>query len=203
MTNKQTWLGLCIACIILLPSLSMAQNNLRLSDDFDKVQQAVQQNESWMYLFPDDDLPSFGFNNSNELKMSHAGDPIEVFYMYRDYDGNPGITNPDEFLVPVIYNNEVRAFVTVALFEGKFQVVSAGEMTLAKDASSIIMQQRASRTKLVWLKQLNYQADFIATASGSNNLFYPLFTAKRTFVNEPATYNSLENYFQTLPLSFN
>lgn len=204
MTNKQTWLGLCMACILLLPSITVAQNNFRLSDDYDKVQQATQSSESWLYLFPEDDLASFGFNSPGELMSAKAGNPVEVFYMFRDLDGNPGMTKSDEFLVPIIYNNEVRAFVTVAYFEGKYQVVSAGEMNLAKDASSTIMKQHASRTKLVWLKQLNYQADFIASGNASGNLmFQPLFTAKRAFVYEEATFNSLESYFQTLPLSFN
>jgi hypothetical protein len=179
----------------------MAQNDFKLSNDFDKVQRAALIKESWMYMFPADDLPSYGFNNADELNQAKAGNPIEVFNMYRDNEGNPGMEKSEEFIVPIIYNNEVRAFITVAFFEGKYQVVAAGDMNLAKDASSIIMQSDAS-TKLIWLKHLNYSADFIATSDASGNmLFHPLFTAKRTSVNRAASYNTLKDYFQTLPLS--
>lgn len=184
-----------------MPSVTMAQNNFSLSDDFDKVKKIAASNDNWMYLFPDDDLQSFGFNNTNELKQAKAGNPIEVFHMYRDYDGNPGVVKPGEFMVPIIYNNEVRAFVTIAFFEGKYQVVSGGEMGLAKDVSTLIMKQREANAKLVWLKQLNYQADFIAEST--NMIFQPLFTAKRAMVFDAASYTALQDYFQTLPLSSN
>jgi hypothetical protein len=50
------------------------------------------------------------------LKLAQPGNPIEVIHLYRDYDGNAGMSKPGEFLVPLIYDNEVRVFITVAFF---------------------------------------------------------------------------------------
>jgi hypothetical protein len=90
----------------------------------------------------------------------------------------------------------------VAFFEGRYQVVAAGEMNLAKDASAYIMDHLSSRKNLIWLKQLNHQADFIAVGE-SEPVFHPLFTAETVNVTEPMNYSSLEKYFQSLPLSYN
>lgn len=203
MTNKQTISGLCLTLILLLPGFLRAQNRFAVSGTEEVKNAVIQQRDYWLHLFPDDDLNSFGFNSADEKNNAVPGDPIAVYHMYRDFNGQPNMQPAEEFLVPLIVLNEVRAFITVAYFEGKYQVVNGGEMNLAKDASSFIMQHHKSGTPLIWVKQLNYAADFIAVNASSEPVLQPLFTAKRAMITEATTYKTAEQHFQSLPLSFN
>jgi len=203
MTNKQTISGLCLTFILLLPGFLRAQNRFAVSSTVEVKNAVIQQRDYWLHLFPDDDLTSFGFNSLEEKNNAVPGEPITVYHMFRDYNGNPNVQSAEEYLVPLIVMNEVRAFITVAYFEGSYQVVNGGEMNLAKDASPFIMQHHKSGTPLIWVKQLNYAADFIAVNTSSEPALQPLFTAKRAMVTEATSYKAAEQHFQSLPLSFN
>ena len=200
MANKQS---ICCAVILCLLSWSVnvqAQNKFKSSTPLQDVQLAVENSrDHWLHMFPDDDLKSFGFSNRAELTAAVPGNPIEVYLMYQE-EGKQVMKPAGEFLIPMKTAGNTTAFLTVAYFEGRYRVVSAGEMNLAMDASKFI-----AGNNQVWVRNIDHNADFIGTKAADDAvvMFTPLFTAERASFNAPVSYNVLIERFNSMIVNHN
>ena len=204
-----TMAGVCIFCMLGTINLALAQNRFRPDlGSIEEVQKVVlSSRDSWQQLFPADELPDYGFRDKIEKDRAVPGKPIEVFAMYRTFEGVIETQPTGEFLVPLLLDGKPRVFLTVAFFENRYQVVAVGEMNLAQEAAAYISQGNSSRGKqLIWLRNLNHSADFIADSNSSladeNLQFVPLSTAKRAAFNEPIAYTELVNRIGKMVVQF-
>ena len=200
-------LWMAFICLLCFSQEARSQQNFRVAAAaLNSVQEVVVESRAnWTMMFPAAELPEYGFANAKELSAAVPGAPIQVFYMSRNQStGAVDIAQSDEFLIPLLVQGQARAFLTVAYFQGRFQVVSAGETNLAKDASPYIIQH--TKTPLVWLKDVNHSADFIAergtTLDASGVVFMPLFTAKRAELTQPMALRELVSRIKAMPVQF-
>ena len=197
--RKKITLWVCTLCMLGLSGALQAQNRfLPERSQLDEVNKAVKASrDSWLNMFPANELPDYGFRDQREKSSSVPGKPIEVFAMYRDSDGKIKSQPTGEFLVPLLIDGKSRTFLTVAYFENKWQVVAVGEMNLAQEAAPFISRAgKEGSDNLIWLKNINHAADFIASAgtalSDDQLQFMPLSTAQRASFKEPLSYRQLE-----------
>jgi hypothetical protein len=197
MRKKLTLVWACLLCMLGMSVGVQAQNRFRPEPtQLDAVVQTVDASrEIWLQMFPAEELPDYGFRDLVEKTRAIPGNPIEVFNMYRDFDGKIQSQPAGEYLVPLLVDGQARVFLTVAFFENKWQVVAVGEKNLAREAAAYISQAAKTNNHLVWLRNLNHSADFIADASvattEANTRFMPLSTAERASFRQPLAYNEL------------
>ena len=197
MRKMFTLAGACLLCVLGTFNSAQAQNRFRPDNSrLEEVQKVVLNSRAtWQELFPAEELPDYGFQNQQEQKLAVPGKPIEVYAMYRTFEGKIETQPNGEFLVPLLIDGKPRVFLTVAFFENRYQVVAVGEMNLAQEATAYISQANSSKKQLIWLRNLNHSADFIADASASLTddklQFVPLSTAQRASFTEPIAYNEL------------
>ncbi len=196
--------GLC--GLLLLPGLLPAQNRFaRTPVDADLVSAVVLETRiSWMNMLPWDDLLSFGFESVGQLSLSIPGQPVPVFQQFKNSQGEMETRFTSSYLVPLILNNEIRMFLTVAFFEEKYQVVAAGEKNLAQEATEFLINSTAHP---LWLQNLNQAADFISYAddqTAENDMeFFPLSTARRASFSEPVKFPELIRRMVEMPVQNN
>lgn len=198
MRKSLTLVWACILCMFTLSHAATGQNRFRPErGQAEEIKNVVESSRGfWLHLFPANELPDYGFKNQEEKAKALAGKPIEVFNMYKDFDGKIQSQPAGEFLVPLLIEGKTRVFLTVAFFENKWQVVAAGEKNLAQEAAPFISRAGKSGSQLVWLRNLNHSADFIADAGAavteSALEFTPLSTAQRATFKQPIAYRELE-----------
>ena len=209
MRKTFTLMWACMLCLLCLSVQVQAQNRFRSEKgQLEEVRKVVNDSRSfWLHMFPAAELPDYGFRDEKEKTQAVPGQPIEVYNMYRSFNGATEVQPAGEFLVPLLINGKPRVFLTVAFFEGRFQVVSVGEMNLAQEATPYV--SRANETKgsqLVWLRNLNHSADFIADAANLVNdaslVFSPLSTAQRASFQQPIVYSELETRISKMLVQF-
>lgn len=203
-----TLAGVCLLCILFAANSLQAQNRFRPEQTrLDEIQKTVETSrEAWQQIFPSEELPDYGFRNQQEMQSATPGKPIEVFAMFRNFEGKIETQPTGEFLVPLLVDGKPRVFLTVAFFENKYQVVSVGEMNLAKETSAYLGEATQGKTQLVWLRNLNHNADFIADANSSfmegNLQFIPLSTAQRATFTAPLAYVELVSRISKMVVQF-
>ena len=208
MRKTLTLFWACMLCMFGLTNFATAQNRFRPEKGaLDQVQKAVESSRaSWLNMFPAGELPEFGFKDQQEKALAIPGKPIEVFNMFRGFDGTIQAQPAGEFLVPLLVDGRTRVFLTVAYFENKWQVVAAGEMNLAQEAAPYISRAGKAGRPLVWLRNLNHSADFIADAGAAATdaalEFTPLSTAARASFKSPIAYRELEARIGKMPVQF-
>ena len=196
--------GLC--CLMILPGLLPAQNRFAKNpEDVARISAMVSATRNeWTNMFPGDDLPSFGFENMQQLSQSIPGYPVPVFHQFKNSQGETETRFTSSYLVPLILNNGIRVFLTVAFFEEKYQVVAAGEKNLAQEASDLLIN---STSHPVWLQNLDQAADFISFTKDhtqENDMeFFPLTTAGRANFSEPIKYRELIGRMAEMPVQNN
>lgn len=192
-----TLVGAALLCLLLTAQATQAQNRFRPDNrSLEEVQKVVQNSRAeWQALFPAEELPDYGFRNQQEKALAQPGKPMEVFAMYRTFEGRIETQPTGEFLVPLLLDGKPRVFLTVAFFENRYQVVAVGEMNLAQEAAAYLSPAGNAKKQFIWLRNLNHAADFIADASSSLTddqlQFAPLSTAQRAAFTEPLAYQEL------------
>src|SRR5688572_21261071 len=208
MRKKLTLVWACLLCMLGLSGALQAQNRFRPEPtQLDEVMKTVDASRAtWLHMFPAEELPDYGFKDQEEKARAIPGNAIEVFNMYRDFDGKIQSQPAGEFLVPLLVNGQSRVFLTVAFFQNKWQVVAVGEMNLAQEAAPYISQAAKTNSSLVWLRNLNHSADFIADASTAateaNLQFMPLSTAGRASFKQPLAYSELATRISKMIVQF-
>jgi hypothetical protein len=208
MRKKLTLVWACLLCMLGLSGTLQAQNRFRPEPaQLAEVMQTVNASRAtWQNMFPAEELPDYGFKDQQEKARAVPGNAIEVYNMYRDFDGKIQAQPSGEFLVPLLVDGQSRVFLTVAFFENKWQVVAVGEMNLAKEVSNHISLAAKTNNPLVWLRNLNHSADFIADANSAateaNLQFKPLSTAERASFKQPLAYRELEARISKMIVQF-
>jgi hypothetical protein len=207
MRKNLTRIWVCMLCILGISVVAQAQNRFRPEPaQLEEVQQVVKNSRAaWLSMFPADELPDYGFRNATEMQQALPGKPIEVYAMYRDFNGTIQAHPSGEFLVPLMLDGKPRVFLTVAHFENRWQVVAVGEMNLAQETTPYLSRAKET-TRFVWLKNLNHSADFIAeanpTISETTLQFAPLSTAQRASFQQPLAYRELEARISKMIVQF-
>jgi hypothetical protein len=203
-----TLVGAGLLCLFGTLHSASAQNRFRPDNGrLEEVQKVVlSSRDAWQELFPANELPDYGFRDQQEKKMAVPGKPIEVYAMYRTFEGKIETQPTGEFLVPLLIDGRPRVFLTVAFFENRYQVVAVGEMNLAQEATAYLSQPGSDKKQHIWLRNLNHAADFIADANSSltdaSLHFMPLSTARRASFREPIAYPELVNRIGKMIVQF-
>ncbi|MFC5270897.1 hypothetical protein [Adhaeribacter terreus] len=207
MRKNLTRIWVCMLCILGISVAAQAQNRFQPEPaQLEEVQQVVRNSRTvWQNMFPAEELPDYGFRNAAEMNQALPGKPIEVYAMYRDFNGVIQAHPSGEFLVPLLLDGKPRVFLTVAHFENRWQVVAVGEMHLAQETAPYLSRAKET-SRFVWLKNLNHSADFIAEAnpalSEARIEFAPLSTAQRALFQQPLAYRELETRISKMIVQF-
>ncbi len=200
-------LGLSLCVMILMMGTTNAQQGFRhQSIDPGVINKQISDTKSeWIQRFLVDDIIDYGFANYKEANNAVAGQAIELYDMYTTKDGITNIVSNGEFYIPLLIDGEARVFLKMANHEGKYQIVAHGEMTLAQDAASYIRQHTSgSNVRLIWIQNLNHNADFIATVSNltedSDMVCTPIFTAQRAGFSQPIAFSTLLEMISSMPV---
>jgi hypothetical protein len=204
MKKPLPFLWAALVCLLCLTGSVQAQNSFRTpAADLKAISKAVAGSRAaWQTMFPANELPEFGFRDQHELASATPGQPIEIYLMGHPTQGTTRVVSANEFFIPLQLNGHTRAFLKVAYHENRYQVVAAGEMNLASDASDYIKKANAAgQSRLIWLTDVNHSADFISVPTTSLDVeFTPLSTAKRASIMEPVLYSQLVQQVQAMPL---
>ncbi|MBZ5614664.1 MAG: hypothetical protein LAO23_11695 [Acidobacteriia bacterium] len=141
-------------------------------------------------LITEQNYERMGFKSMQEVQSSSLGSPLQVFKVRLDElqkyttDTNPDklIHGGDEFLYPVLFENQVRSSVLVADVAGTWKAVSFGKSDSTKVITTVrdrALPQGAAVTSrfLVQIPALNLS--FIAYRAAEKLMLTPLFDDSR------------------------
>lgn len=135
----------------------------------------------------------YGFANREEFGTTTIGVPYQMQTIHPEVmKGNAAITDDmitsvEEWRFPVICDGRVRALLTVAKVEGRWQAVDIGAATLASEIDTL--EKSLSLAKLninrIILRLYQIRSDFIVIADSSGKVttgsFYPLNSEQKGY----------------------
>lgn len=195
-----------VLLVVLLALNAYPQKKAKYSNKL-LLEVAIKGLQKQLELIKHDAIAYYGFNSMEELKLIKFGIPYRIytlsenFYNSSDSEFYNSIFAKNEWLVPLLINDSIRAFLTIGLLKDKLQVVGLGANLLG---ASITECEKSNKK---WLKGKSksllrvypLKMDFImATTSGKNNSeidFFPTNSIKSCCAeafNRKGNYNKNE-----------
>ena len=131
----------------------------------------------------------YGFANRDEFIAVTVGSPYQMYSIPPEtFFGNAEITDDmfkssEEWRFPVVYDGRIRALLTVAKINDKWQAVDIGAAQLASEIDMIekSLPTKAHSARRILLRLYQIRSDFLLIADSSANLvngnYYPLKSA--------------------------
>jgi hypothetical protein len=193
MITRYKQLGFVILFISLINPLSFlfAQN----SGITEKGIKDIAKVESANFL---NDIPVgqevlYGFDNRGQFKSVTIGRPIQIVSLsaesFSDSANNIDlkIVPTEEWFVPLIVGKTIKAIITVAKHQGKYQAVDFGAKDLAQELNSFSDITGGSNNVISILRVYRLQSDFL-TISPNNKpeqkVIIPLMSAQTALSND-------------------
>lgn len=196
---------LLLSLIVLCSSVAFGQMNKvkEVTDAADKGYRA------YLEKIPDGQESKYGFNSRDEFARVMTGKPYQIiilkkeFYTDMDLTGEDCLQPLDEWRVPLMVDDENRAFLTVAWVKGQFKTVGLGAAGLAKELGEFEKEHPSGQSHGKILRVHKMTSDFLLLTDEANpalSTLFPLQSAKSS-LNEkgiPATSYKLKEGLQLI-----
>ena len=137
--------------------------------------------------------PLYGFENRDQFKSVTIGKPIQIISPVTEtfppnYDKTDvKLKLHDEWFVPLIVQNVIKALITVTKHEGRYQSVDFGAKDFATELNSFKELTGKKVYKISILRVYRLQSDFLVISSGgkagNQKVFIPMTSARLAFFN--------------------
>jgi len=141
----------------------------------------------------------YGFENRDQFKSVTIGKPLQILSLSTetysiDYaNTSMKIVPHDEWFVPLIVQNTMKAIMTVTKHEGRLQAVDFGAKDLADELNSFKEITTKNNSIISILRVYRLQCDFLVISNGSvsgdQKLIIPMKSAQIALFND-ASYKS-------------
>jgi hypothetical protein len=167
--------------------------------------------QDFVKQIPDGYESEYGFNSKYEIFNSDIGNVYEVYTISPNFLNFPNLDKKsfikplEQFRVEVVFNDEVKTFLTVDKINGNYKVVDLGGAELAKEFRKIISGTNDNNPRRIIFRLYQIQCDFLATSTNSEKFraggseietfnFYSTLSSRRTFsgINDYAKKYSIE-----------
>jgi hypothetical protein len=196
--------------ICLTFSLLLTPSFLKAQSISDSEIRNIALNESPQFLnnIPLGQEMLYGFENRDQFKTVTTGQPLQLLSLSSETltpDNNTAVNliPRNEWLVPIMVNNNIKAMITVAMHEGRYQAVDFGAKDFARELNSFKQIPGNADKNVSVLRIYRLQSDFLVlpaeTQPGPQRLIIPMKSAQLALFNG-ASYNSglKENVAMTL-----
>jgi hypothetical protein len=136
----------------------------------------------------------YGFENREQFKSVTIGKPLQILSLSTetysiDYANTSiKILPHDEWFVPLIVQNTIKAIITVTKHEGRLQAVDFGAKDLADELNTFKEITAKNNSIISILRVYRLQCDFLVLPTGSKtvdqNLIIPLKSAQIALFND-------------------
>jgi|WetSurMetagenome_2_1015567.scaffolds.fasta_scaffold11186_4 hypothetical protein len=168
--------------------------------------------QDFVKQIPDGYESAYGFNSKYEAVNSDIGNVYEVYTISPEFLNFPNLDKKsfikpvEQFRVEVVFNDEVKTFLTVDKVNGNYKVVDLGGTELSKEFRKILSGTNDNNPRRIIFRLYQIQCDILATSPNSEKFraggseiesfnFYSTLSSRRTFsgINEYAKKYGIED----------
>lgn len=141
---------------------------------------------SWLAKIPSGFERYYGFHNRNEFPQAEIGIPVQVYTLTEEFFTRPnpvGYLKPsEEWRIPVLYDQQYCALVTVIKQNGEWKIVDLGASVLAREIGNYRQHVSVdSKDMLKILRIYQTQSDFLFSGDPNDSpdkiMLFPLSSA--------------------------
>lgn len=187
----------CLTLSLLISSSFLKAQSIGISDN--EIRNiALNESPEFLNNIPVGQEMLYGFENRDQFKSVTTGQPLQLLSLSSESitpDNNSAVNliPHNEWLVPLIVNNNIKAMITVTMHEGRYQAVDFGAKDFANELNSFKEITGNANKNISILRIYRLQSDFLVlpaeTQPGSQRLIIPMKSAQLALFNG-ASFNS-------------